>query len=350
MKYHDHLEELVEERTEALRESEEKFRYFFNNAQVGLFWSRISDGKFLECNDIFAKLVGYDTREECLANYIALEHYVDSNIRDEMLEEIRINDEIKDFEIQVTKRDGTPYWASISARTNLKENRIEGAAIDVTDRKKIQKELQLERDNLINILNSMEDGVYIVDKNYDIEYANPILIKEFGQYEGKKCYKYFNDRNESCPWCKIQEVFEGKTVRWEWYSFKNQKTYDLIDTPLKNVDGSISKLEIFHDITERKKNEQKLKESEEKYRTITEGSHLAISIIQDDIVKYTNQKMADLTGYSIEEILSWKPKEYAKVIAPDSLEQVIEQVTKKQRGDPDVLVHYPIHVRISLGR
>ena len=76
---------------EKLKESEEKFRYFFNNTQVGLFWSRISDGKFLECNDTFAKLVGYDAREECLADYIALEHYVDLNVRDEMLEEIRIN-------------------------------------------------------------------------------------------------------------------------------------------------------------------------------------------------------------------------------------------------------------------
>jgi signal transduction histidine kinase len=48
----------------------------------------------------------------------------------------------------------------------------------------------------------------------------------------------------------------GKTVRWEWYSLKNERTYDLIDTPLKNPDGSISKLEIFRDITERKRAEE----------------------------------------------------------------------------------------------
>ena len=260
-----------------LKESEEKYRYFFNNTQVGLFWSRISDGKFLECNDTFAKLVGYDTREECLADYIALEHYVDLNTRNKMLEEIRINNGINDFEIRVTKRDGTPYWASISARTNLKENRLEGAAIDITARKEAERELQLERDNLINILSSMEDGVYIVDKNYDIEYVNPILIQEFGQYEGMKCYTYFHDRNESCPWCNIQEVFEGKTVRWEWHSFKNQKTYDLIDTPLKNVDGSVSKLEIFHDITERKKVADKLFKINRTYQMLSECNLLLVN-------------------------------------------------------------------------
>jgi PAS domain S-box-containing protein len=120
---------------------------------------------------------------------------------------------------------------------------------DVTERKQAEEALRLERDNLINILEAMEDGVYIVNQQYDIQYVNPVLEKDFGPYEGRKCYAYFHEREEVCPWCKNQDVFAGKTVRWEWYSFKNQRTYDLIDTPLRNPDGSISKLEIFHDIT-----------------------------------------------------------------------------------------------------
>jgi hypothetical protein len=67
-----------------------------------------------------------------------------------------------------------------------------------------------------------------------------------------KCFKYFEDRNDICPRCKNKEVFQGKTVRGEWFSFKNQKTYDVIDTPLKNPDGSISKLGIFRDETDKK--------------------------------------------------------------------------------------------------
>ena len=125
-------------------------------------------------------------------------------------------------------------------------------------RKNIEEELQLERDNLFNVLSSMEDGVYIVDQNYDIEYVNPSSVKEFGQYEGKKCYEYLHSRQDVCPWCKNQEVFKGKTVRWELYSIRNQKTYDNIDTPLKNIYGSTSKLKISRDITKFKKAEQDL--------------------------------------------------------------------------------------------
>ena len=118
---------------------------------------------------------------------------------------------------------------------------------------KANEKIQLEHSKLMGILNSMEDGVYIANKNYDIEYINPVIEREFGAINKRKCFEYFHDRTEKCPWCKNKEVFAGKTVNWEWYSFKNQKTYDLFDTPYRNSDGSISKLEIFHDITGRKK-------------------------------------------------------------------------------------------------
>ena len=89
-----------------------------------------------------------------------------------------------------------------------------------------------EKNILRNIFESIEDGVYIVNQKYDVQYVNPVLVKEFGSYEGNKCYRYFHGLDKICPWCKNQDVLAGKTVRWEWYSIKNKKTYDLIDTPI----------------------------------------------------------------------------------------------------------------------
>ncbi len=129
------------------------------------------------------------------------------------------------------------------------------------ERKQAESELQIERDKLTAIFESMADGVYIVNKDYDIQYVNPVLKKTFGSPEGKKCHEYFHDSDEPCTFCKNEDVFAGKTVCWEWTFLKYGKTYDLIDTPMKNADGSISKLEIFRDITERKKAEERLKKT-----------------------------------------------------------------------------------------
>ncbi len=116
-------------------------------------------------------------------------------------------------------------------------------------------ELRVERDKLKYIFAAMNDGIYIVNQEYDIEYVNPVLVADFGPYEERKCYTYFQNREGVCPWCRTPDVFAGKTVQREWTSPRNGKTYDLLGTPLRNADGSISKLEIFRDITNRKRAE-----------------------------------------------------------------------------------------------
>lgn len=72
-----------------------------------------------------------------------------------------------------------------------------------------------------------------------------------------------------------------------------------------------------------------LEESEGRFRLISEQSLLAIIIIQDEVVKYANQAYSDLTGYSNEELLNWKPLEYVKMIHPDDLILVLGEVKEE---------------------
>ncbi len=131
--------------------------------------------------------------------------------------------------------------------------------IESSKRKKIEQEIQQERNKLKNILDTMDDGVYILNQDYEIEYTNPIITKEFGEVQGK-CYEYLHQRLDPCPWCNIQTVFNGKTTKWEHYFPKTGKTYDLFNTPFINSDGSISALQIFHDISSRKEAEKQKQE------------------------------------------------------------------------------------------
>ncbi|MCP5157990.1 MAG: sensor domain-containing diguanylate cyclase [Gammaproteobacteria bacterium] len=131
---------------------------------------------------------------------------------------------------------------------------------EITQRKRAEEALLGEKDNLIRILEAMEDIVYIVNSRYDIQYANAAFEKEFSYQKNLKCHKTLNDYEEVCPWCPYHDVFAGRTIRWEWNCLKNGKIYDVIQTPLKNADGSVSMLTIFRDITERKHAEETIKQ------------------------------------------------------------------------------------------
>ncbi len=240
---------------------------------------------------------------------------------------------------------------------------------EVTNRKLKENALRSQRDSLMNILESTADGIYIINQDYDIEYANPTLINEFGPVEGKKCYQYLADRKDVCPYCKNPEILQGKSVRWQWYSPKNQKTYDLMDTPLHNPDGSVWKLEVFRDITEYKKTEEALRkardelelrvaerttaleeaneklrrqvyecemaedalrESEHKYSSLVEDALIGVYIIKDGRIVFANDKFAEIYGYEKNELAGMKSSDLAH---PDDRALIDEMREKRLKGE-----------------
>lgn len=143
--------------------------------------------------------------------------------------------------------------------------------------------MQYNQNKLLNILNTIEDGICIVNQQYDIEYVNDVIKKQFGSIIGHKCYQYFHNRKEACPWCKIQEILEGKTIRWEWVSSKDQKTYDITDSPLENPDGSISKLQTFRDITEQKEVKRVVQEAHEYAQSIVNTIRESLVVLDENL-------------------------------------------------------------------
>lgn len=138
-------------------------------------------------------------------------------------------------------------------------NRNELKIIQNSEYNRVEKLLENERNNLNNILNSMEDLVYVVDKDCNIQYMNAVLGKIMGPIHKEKCYKYFNNREKRCTWCKQPQVFKGNTVRYEWLYPRTGRIYDVIETPIKYEKNIISKLKIMRDITDRKNAEEMMR-------------------------------------------------------------------------------------------
>jgi PAS domain S-box-containing protein len=197
--------------------------------------------------------------------------------------------------------------------------------MNITAHKDTAAALSIERDNLTNILNSMEDGVCIVNERHEINFVIPALEKDFGPVTSRKCYEYFHDRESVCPWCKNREVMSGTSVRWEWYSEKTRKTFDLLDTPLRTVDGSLLKLEILRDITNRKRDELALKESEERFRVAfdTSPNPTAISKIDSGIIIDVNAGFSRFSGYRKEDVVGKSARDIHIWANPDDRDKLV---------------------------
>jgi signal transduction histidine kinase len=132
--------------------------------------------------------------------------------------------------------------------------------------------LQAEKNNLLGILDAMQEAVYIVNPQFEIEYINPAMERDFGKkVESQKCYQYLCNQDDGiCPWCRNAEVFDGKSFSCEYVSPKNNKTYDSFETSIQYPDGIPRKLKILHNITPLKKTEEELSQKNRQLQKLGE--------------------------------------------------------------------------------
>lgn len=153
------------------------------------------------------------------------------------------------------------------------------------------------------ILDSIDALIYVSDMNsHDILFVNQKGRKIFGESAGKKCYQFLQEgQDEPCSFCTNHLLTDaaGPTgvYRWELYNSLTGRWYECRDRAIRWTDGRTVRLEIATDITDRKRMEEELQESEEKFRTIIETSHFGIGIHQDGIIEYVNPFGATILGY-----------------------------------------------------
>jgi signal transduction histidine kinase len=163
-----------------------------------------------------------------------------------------------------------------------------------TVRRRAEHALQNERNKLERILDAMEDAVYIVNPEYQVEYTNPALSRTFGPLNGRPCYAYLYGRGEVCPWCPNAEVWQGRSVHRE-VTLPDGRTCEVFDTPVTNVEGRRSKLAIYHDVTARTRAEEEIRQRNRELATLSRR----LVEVQESERQYISRELHDETGQAL---------------------------------------------------
>jgi len=334
-----------------LIKSEESIRALFDSISTPTYvWQKIGD---------FFHLIDYNkTAYEFLQG--AIENYIDIKASEMYKERVDILEDIQNCFKKKNNftREMKYYYIAFKEDRDLKvkyvylpPDLVVVHTEDITEQRKAEQKLKDSEEKFSKAFRSsptmmaitrLDDG-YIVDVNDKFTQTLGYNREELIEHSMLDLNLWVNPEERSEAIKRLKEFGKLELFNVEVYTKSGEILTSLFSGDVIDLNHEPHLITMASDITERIKTEKKLKESEEKFRRITEESHLAICILQDNVVKYANQRIADLYEYTIEELLNWNPGEFIKLFAKDSLDFVLEQARKKQAGDPDVISHYLIH-------
>jgi len=135
---------------EGLRASEEKYHTLVDNVKTGVYRNNI-EGRFIQVNPAIAEIFGCDSVEEFMGIAIA-DLYQNLEDRNSFLEEVQEKGFVKNRELALKKKDGTPIWCSVTTAAQRDEQGnikwFDGVVEDITQRKRAEE----ERERLIREL------------------------------------------------------------------------------------------------------------------------------------------------------------------------------------------------------
>ncbi len=172
--------------------SEDKYKNLFANANIGIFRTRIEDGKFLDVNDCIAHYGGWESRKDLLARP-STAFYLHPQERERLISSFK-DGKIDNFETQFLTIDGGYIWGSISARIYPELGYIDGFLIDISERKKMEEALKESDQLLKNLINFLPEITFVIDNNGIITAWNKAAEDLFGckavDMVGKGDYEY----------------------------------------------------------------------------------------------------------------------------------------------------------------
>ncbi|MEO6733848.1 MAG: PAS domain S-box protein [Ferruginibacter sp.] len=291
----------------ALKESEQKFSRVFQSGLLGLAICN-EQKRLIDANDCFAAMLGA-THEELIGADSSLSGLVNCKSiknREEILEsvsqKVRADGMLKNHEIQIIQQDGKSTFLLISIEPlRIKDqNNWLTTAIDITEKKNAELSLMQNELKYRSLIEQASDGIVISGTDGIIREVNRsiCLLSGYDSREmlGQPLSRFIPKEDITQQPFRIQELMEGKTLQYERRILRKDETVIDVEINSKMTDEN-TLIGFIRDITERKKAEEELKKSNERFELIARATNDAIwdyDFVKNETVG--NQNLYNLFG------------------------------------------------------
>jgi len=338
-----------------LRESEEKYRSVLENIQEGYFEVDLA-GKLTFFNDILCTFSGYSSDE--LLNMNSREYVTPESMETilKIFGEIYRTGKPSDVvDYDIITKSGRILSAEMSASLIRdkagKPIGFRAVARDVTERRRKDKELRQSEEKYRSILESIEEGYYEVDLAGNFTFLNDPICRIFGYSNDEMLTMNNQDlmdkENAKRVFNTFRKVYEtGEPAKgFDWEFTRKDKTKGFLAASSSLIlDGEgkpIGFRGLVRDVTERKEAEERLRKSEERYRTILdniEDAYFEVDLAGN--FTFFNDSLLTIAGLSRDELLGMNNLEYT---SPETAKDMYTFFSEVYRtGKPAMVKDYEI--------
>jgi PAS domain S-box-containing protein len=327
----------------ALRESEERYRSIMEQMQDSYYEVDLA-GNYTFVNESAGHSFGYSRDEMLGLNYrLTVPEEDIKGIFAAYNEVYRTAKPNKGFPHRIRHKDGSITFSEMSIDVNRNtQGEIIGfksVSRDITERKLMEEAVRRSSMQFQSIIEHITDIFYMLNSDYEMLYISPQAEQVLGYTTEEvrnnwRGYVTDNPINLAAHEKTQLAITTGEKQEPYLQEFMHRDGKKLLieinESPLKNDKGEvIGMVGAARDVTERKRIESALRESEEKYRMVVENSLESIYIAVDGILQFSNKRAAELSGYSQEELIS---RPFIEFIHPDDRQMVVERYLQRLKG------------------
>ncbi|MGP8005048.1 MAG: PAS domain S-box protein [Smithella sp.] len=332
---------------EALRESEEKFRVLADSIPAAVMLYQ--DDRWIYANRATEVICGYSEKELLAMNFWDIVHPDFKALIQERGGMSQPREETKSrYEFKIIAKDGTQKWVDLSGASIMLQGRPAGiiTVLDITDRKKADETLKESENKYRLLADNVHDVIFVLDMNFNFTYVSP-SVKALRGYEPEEVMKQLlSETLTPSSWdlvtktmaaaieqekehkeLNISRTLQLEMIRKDGTTVWTEERVSFIRNENQQPVGILG---VIRDITERRKAEKALRDSEEQYRLVVENAKEAIIITQDEKVVFANSAATSMVGYSKEILIS---KLFTDFIHPDDLNMVVDNHIKRIKGE-----------------